>query len=68
MDKEVSMFVSSIRKLTDRVESANSLWKNFLRGVVYGLGWAIGATVIAAAVAAIVASLYDSIGEMPFFQ
>ncbi|HOF42511.1 MAG TPA: DUF5665 domain-containing protein [Candidatus Moranbacteria bacterium] len=68
MNEEVNMLINSVRKLTDRIESANSPGRNFLRGIFYGLGWAIGATVIAAAVAAILASVYDSVRNIPFFQ
>lgn len=40
----------SVRGLTEQIRNSNSLWRNFLRGVLFGLGSAIGASVIAAVI------------------
>jgi|GEM_PF-2685264 hypothetical protein len=64
MEKE-NHLSKNIQELTKQIESSNSPWKNFGRGVIFGIGSAIGASIIAAIIIGTVAKIIHSMPYIP---
>jgi len=64
MEKE-NKLSKNIQELTKQIESSNSSWKNFGRGVIFGIGSAIGASIIAAIIIGTVAKIIHSVQGIP---
>lgn len=61
-----------IIKLDKNIQNSNSIWRNFLRGLVSGTGTAIGATIVAAILITILVQFVKTAEGVPvlksFFQ
>jgi len=64
MEKE-NKLSKNIEELTKQIESSNSSWRNFSRGVLFGIGSAIGASIIAAIIIGTVAKIIHSVSYIP---